>query len=242
MLDRSELHRLAALAREGDVAARDRIVEQNRGLVGGAIERLRRSGVRCRPGTAERADMEQAGLVGLVNAAARWDPGVGCCFSTFAVRAILHELFGEVRRSHAVVVPDVTARHARRWRKLAAAEPGLPGREIARRLGITEQRAECVRDALAVAGRHTVPAEPWWVASEDHSADRVDRRDQADRVRAAMAGLDPRSRAVLEKRYGLDGGPGMTLVQVGFEMGFSHERARQLIVAAERRLRAILGV
>lgn len=49
--------------------------------------------------------------------------------------------------------------------------------------------------------------------------------------------LDPQERQVLELRYGLDGGPCMTLREVGEILELSRQRVRLIEVAAFRKLR-----
>jgi len=59
------------------------------------------------------------------------------------------------------------------------------------------------------------------------------------RVRNALAGLDPRERAIIERRY-LDG-KGTTLKELGKSFGISRERVRQLEARAKQKMRAELA-
>lgn len=74
-------------ASDGDEAARDRLVEENIGLVHATARRFSGRGV-------EYDDLFQAGCMGLVKAVAGFDPGRGVQFSTYAVPVIM----GEMRR------------------------------------------------------------------------------------------------------------------------------------------------
>jgi RNA polymerase nonessential primary-like sigma factor len=57
-----------------------------------------------------------------------------------------------------------------------------------------------------------------------------------------LAALSPRDRAIVQRRFGLDGtGAAKTLEQVGREMGISRERVRQIELRALRQLRTTLG-
>jgi RNA polymerase primary sigma factor len=49
--------------------------------------------------------------------------------------------------------------------------------------------------------------------------------------------LDPRERAILNERFGLDGRPEKTLEEVGAGMGVTRERIRQIQEIALRKLR-----
>jgi len=65
--------------------------------------------------------------------------------------------------------------------------------------------------------------------------------ERAARVRAAVAALPGRHRVVVEGRYGLDGGPPLTLVEVAARLGVSKQRAHALEGAALATLRGLLG-
>ncbi|BBK34173.1 hypothetical protein STHU_48070 [Allostella humosa] len=58
-------------------------------------------------------------------------------------------------------------------------------------------------------------------------------------LRAALVQLDPRSLAVVEERYGLAAGPGLTLEQIGQAHGVTRERIRQLEAKALQRMRRL---
>ena len=53
-----------------------------------------------------------------------------------------------------------------------------------------------------------------------------------------LAGLNPRMRLVIARRFGLDGQTPQTLEQVGTELGITRERVRQLESRALRELRS----
>ncbi len=67
----------------------------------------------------------------------------------------------------------------------------------------------------------------------------------AERLRQALAGslrlLDERERTIVERHYGLAGGGGRTLDQIGRELGLCKERTRQIEIRALRKLRDALG-
>jgi RNA polymerase sigma factor (sigma-70 family) len=62
-------------------------------------------------------------------------------------------------------------------------------------------------------------------------------RMQREEVRSALDSLDDRLRLVLQLRFGLAGQPPRSLVEVGRELGVTHERARQLEARALDKLR-----
>lgn len=58
------------------------------------------------------ADLKAAGVLGLVEAAQRFDPARGMRFSTYAWNWVKGHMLSEIRRSHVVAVPEHTARRA----------------------------------------------------------------------------------------------------------------------------------
>ncbi len=67
-------------------------------------------------------------------------------------------------------------------------------------------------------------------------------RDQLSRaVRAALEGLDPRERFIVEKRLMADAEDELSLAEIGRRLGVSRERARQLEARAKRKLKAHIG-
>jgi RNA polymerase primary sigma factor len=61
--------------------------------------------------------------------------------------------------------------------------------------------------------------------------------DERRALMAALRGLDRRERLVLELRYGLRGGRGHTLEEVGRHLGISRKVVRQAEERALKRLR-----
>ena len=66
--------------------------------------------------------------------------------------------------------------------------------------------------------------------------DVVAEEDEADDLRAWVATLDAREQEVVNQRYGLDGGGGRSLKEIGDDLGYTKERMRQVEAKAIRRL------
>lgn len=78
---------LIKLAQNGDVDARDQIIDKNTGLVWSVVRRFRNRNV-------ETEDLFQIGCIGLIKAVDKFDASFNVRFSTYAVPMIL----GEIRR------------------------------------------------------------------------------------------------------------------------------------------------
>lgn len=88
-MTREETKELLRLAQEKDQSAIDRLVMENRGLVGCVVKRFENRLINV-----EREDLFQIGMIGLMKAIERFDLSMDVCFSTYAVPLVM----GEIRR------------------------------------------------------------------------------------------------------------------------------------------------
>jgi RNA polymerase sigma factor FliA len=214
------------------------------------VESLARRVAASMPHSIELGDLVQDGMIGLIDAACRFDEGRGIKFETFAERRVRGAMIDALRR-------DAWPRGVRRQRReLEAAreelrrelgaEPSLAdlaarvGSDEAR-LGRTIVRINTIESTSPLsAGEHVDGASlpPALVPSEPVSPDRAyEEREVRDRIRAAIASLPPRERKVIGLYYYGDA----TMKQIGAEIGVNESRVSQLHARAVQRLRKALG-
>src|SRR6185312_1949949 len=195
-------------------------------------------------------DLVQDGVLGLIDAAHRFDADRGIKFETFAERRVRGAMIDALRR-------DAWPRGVRRQRReLDAAREALRrelGHEpsmadLAARVGSDEKRLSrtivrinTIESTSPLAtGEHMdesslppalVPSEP---ESPDAAYERIETRD---RVRAAIQSLPWRERKVIGLYYYGE----VTMKQIGAEIGVNESRVSQLHARAIRRLRTALG-
>lgn len=243
LLDAETERRLAIQARSSR-AARDRLVLANLPLVSHVARDYR--GWRL-----PFEDLVHEGILGLLEAVRRFDPTRGTRFSTYAAWWIRKHILAARQRAEAPVrIPDHRRREVgrivRAERDLGALLHRAPRRdEISARMATTVERVERLLAGRTTAvsldsGRDDDPSR-----LSDRLADtREDLADQgmiaAESRRAVLQAfehLPARQRYVIGRRLGIDGGPGLSLREIGDELHLSRERVRQVEAAALRTLR-----
>jgi RNA polymerase sigma factor for flagellar operon FliA len=202
------------------------------------------------PHSIDVGDLVQDGVLGLIDAAHRFDEARGIKFETFAERRVRGAMIDALRR-------DAWPRGVRRQRReLDAArealrrelghEPSLA--DLAARVGSDEKRLSrtIVRintiesTSPLASGEHLdetslppalVPSEP----DSPHAA--LEKAETRERVRAAIASLPWRERKVIGLYYYGE----VTMKQIGAAIGVNESRVSQLHARAIRRLRDRLG-
>jgi len=230
--------------RAGD-AARAAFVAANQRLVVALARRYQHRGLPL-------DDLVQEGTVGLLRAVDLFDPARGTKFSTYAVwwikQALRRALARQVPLAH---VPDNVqmerARLARQAHALHAELGHPPSRaDLAAATGLPRARVDALTAPLPAPvpldltmgdGASTTLGD----LLPDPDADRPDALAEAHAlaaaVHAALATLDPRARAILAARHGLDGEPPRTLQEIGRSLGLTRQAVQQAEVRALARLR-----
>jgi RNA polymerase sigma factor FliA len=214
------------------------------------VESLARRVASSMPHSIELGDLVQDGMLGLIDAAYRYDEARGIKFETFAERRVRGAMIDALRR-------DAWPRGVRRQRReLEAAreelrrelgaEPSLA--DLAARIGSDEARLgrtiirintiESTSPLSAGENLDGARLPAALVPSEPLPPDRAyEEREVRDRVRAAIASLPPRERKVIGLYYYAEA----TMKQIGAEIGVNESRVSQLHARAIQRLRKALG-
>ena len=214
------------------------------------VEQLARRVAATMPHSIDIGDLVQDGVIGLIDAAHRFDEARGIKFETFAERRIRGAMIDALRK-------DAWPRGVRRQRReLEAAreelrrelghEPSLADLAAKigsdeKRLGRTIVRINAIESTSPLANNEnldesTLPTA--LVPSEPEQPDEAyERQETKDRVTAAIASLPPREQKVIGLYYYGEA----TMKQIGAEIGVNESRVSQLHARAIRRLRDALG-
>jgi RNA polymerase sigma-B factor len=189
-------------------------------------------------------DLVQAGMVGLVNAADRFDPARGSDFRSFAAPTVLGEIRRHFRdRTWAVRVPrsikDDVTRTSQAVEKLQGSLGRSPSvREIAEEAALDPDR---VLDALAAQGAYRPVSLARPPEGDGPEGDREiptseDGYDEVDARMALARGLSrlpPRERVILHLRFN----EGLYQSEIAKRVGLSQMHVSRLIARALETLR-----
>ncbi len=214
------------------------------------VEAMARRMAASLPHSIDLGDLVQDGMIGLIDAAHRFDEGRGIKFETFAERRVRGAMIDAMRR-------DAWPRGVRKVRReLEAAreklrhelgaEPSLA--DLAKHLGSDEARLsrtivriktiESTSPLAAGDAADSANLPPVMTPAELPGPDRVcERDDVANRVREAIKTLPARERKVIGLYYYGD----VTMKEIGSEIGVNESRVSQLHARAVERLREELG-
>jgi len=243
-LERAEERELARRWREGDRAAGDRIIAACLPFVVSIAFEYRRWGV-------PMEDIVQQGNLGLLRAAAKFDPEREVRLATYAAYWIRAEIREYVVRAYRVVRLGTTKAERRALRAYRTARGGVSTPEgLAEASGLTVERAERLLPLLAARetsldGASHDGASPLdrvasaTVTPEDEASAHEREAIAKHAVRGALDRLTERERMIVRERIMTD--DPVTLSELGARLGVSKERVRQLEERAIGKLRADLG-
>ena len=207
-----------------------------------------------------QADLIQEGNIGLMKAVKRFDPERGVRLVSFAVHWIRAEIHEFVLRNWRIVKIATTKAQRKLFFNLRSMKPNLNTlgadevRAVARKLGVKPE--EVIEMETRLGGRD-VALEPIsdddeqayapisYLTDNDAEPGRLLEHEQSARLESAalekaLAGLDARSRRIIEARW-LRERDQATLHDLAAELGVSAERVRQIENKAMQKMRGLIG-
>lgn len=233
----SEEYRLASAIRNGDRQARQRLIEDQLGLVVVIARGYRNRGL-------PMLDLIAEGNLGLITAISKFDPERGYRFSTYAKWWVRQSIELALMTQIGIVhVPIYVKRELRRRARSAGGDTAgaVAALENPERLLLYDVRnqAEPNRDS---ADGHVLPIIDTVAAPEDEQPESSLHLDSRRAyLEKALLRLSPTEQLIIRARFGLDEDVTRTLDSLARQLGLSCERVRQIQSQALRKLREILN-
>ncbi len=209
-----------------------------------------------------QADLIQEGNIGLMKAVKRYDPERGVRLVSFALHWIRAEIHEFVVRNWRLVKIATTKSQRKLFFNLRSMKQGLEPlkpqqiSEIAKQLNVSEHD---VVDMEARFAGHEIALEPsgsddeesyapinYLADNSEHEPSRILETAERQTLQTAglanaLAGLDERSRRIVEARWLCEEGSGATLHDLASEFNVSAERIRQIEQKAMSKMHTTLA-
>jgi RNA polymerase primary sigma factor len=245
LLSREEEIELAKRAKEGDKEALKKLVESNLRFVVSVAKKYLGCGLPLH-------DLIAEGILGLIEAARRFDPDKGVKFISYAVWWIRQSIMQALAQQtgavkipvkQAVLVNKITRSYGELLKKLGR-EPTIE--ELAEHVGMEPKEVERLLSMCQVPLSLDTP-----IGDEEDTTfkdflkgegtaeveEKVVREELKQSIKEMLEQLTEQEKKIIIMRFGLDGSEPKTLREIGEKLGISRERVRQLETRAKKKMK-----
>jgi RNA polymerase primary sigma factor len=246
LLSQDEEREVVEKFQQGDGQARARLINSNLRLVVNMAKRYVNCGIPL-------ADLIAEGNMGLIYAAERFRLAKGCRFSTYATFWIKHAICRAITEKNSLVrIPAYMKKILSDCKKKTEVLLKHLGhsptvQEVVDGMAFSDAKGEIVAEGLftskALEGLQSLQTEQnEWLEDlyEQKAYTEFWDHNEVESIMDLLDSLEPKRAQIIRLRYGLDGGPTMTLKEIAAELRLTKERIRQIEKETLRMLRECL--
>ena len=247
LLTQSQEQELGKRLAQGDMAAREKLIQGNLRLVVSIAKKYNGKSSRM-----TFLDLIQEGNVGLMRAVDKWDYSMGFKFSTYATYWIKQAISKELmEQSRGIRIPPHIIEQLSKLNKVTneltiRLERTPTVAEIAAAMEETEEKVRelraIVKDPISIdqSINDEDDATIGDLVADDSVESPIENLHQeevAKKVKNVLSTLDEREADIIKRRFGIGNRRAQTLDDIGKDYGLSKERIRQIEEKAMRKLR-----
>ncbi len=248
VLSEEEEKDLARRVAQGDLKARDKMIQANLRLVVSMAKHYAGLGLPF-------SDLIAEGNVGLLRAVDKFNPDMGFRFSTYAAWWIRQSIIRALMRASSTLHIPVHINNL--LLKLKSVEAELSNKlgreptdkELAKEMGISLSRLKQLKtwresttslNVMVGESKDTELGELLDSMREESVREEIENKLTFDAVMSAMDNISEKERKVLNMRFGLEDGKEHTLQEIADELGITREGARVIEKRALEKIRQFL--
>jgi RNA polymerase primary sigma factor len=249
ILSMEDEQRIAKLVKEGNQEAREKMIKSNLRLVVSVAKRYTKYGLSL-------SDLIEEGNLGLIRAVEKFQPEMGCRFSTYAIWWIRQSIVRSLaKHARTIRLPVNVAETVNRFVRILgemvqklgrdptsseiASEMKLSPEQITRIIEIIQAPSSLEAEIGADEGNSLKDIlQDKSIASPAEITSVKQRKENIDQL---LDLLSPQEKEILRLRFGLDDGEPKTLETIGTAFGVTRERIRQIEGTALKKLRRYLA-
>ena len=249
LISHEEEYELAVKARNGDKAAREKLIRSNLRFVVSVAKKFRGQGLAL-------SDLINEGNIGLITALDKFEPDKGYHFISYAVWWIRQSIMKAIsEKGRTVRLPLNRSNELMQIQKAQKAimhekettDPSVE--DVAAATGLDPK---LISDLISISGDVVSFDSPvkkgedsdstfgdFIEAQEQGPEDQVMEQSMRTAVRGLLSTLSDKEQDIITRRFGLNGTKPMSLKEIGEVYGLTKERIRQIEKRALERLRAV---